>query len=145
LTFAETFEVMQKLKKIDEQTNVLTWFEIPVTDIDRAKKFYETILDIEMVKRADGNDEAVFFPFNPNVIQATSGRITGVLSKTARNSPSNNGTVVYINASPNIQAVLDKVEQAGGKIIASKTKIPAGFIAIIIDSEGNKVGLHAEQ
>lgn len=136
---------MQKLKKIDEQTNVLTWFEIPVTDIDRAKKFYETILDIEMVKRADGNDEAVFFPFNPNVIQATSGRITGVLSKTARNSPSNNGTVVYINASPNIQAVLDKVEQAGGKIIASKTKIPAGFIAIIIDSEGNKVGLHAEQ
>ncbi len=136
---------MQKLKKIDEQTNVLTWFEIPVTDIDRAKKFYETILDIEMVKRADGNDEAVFFPFNPNVIQATSGRITGVLSKTARNSPSSNGTVVYINASPNIQTVLDKVEQAGGKIIAPKTKIPAGFIAIIIDSEGNKVGLHAEQ
>ncbi len=145
MTFAETFEVMQKLKKIDEQTNVLTWFEIPVTDIDRAKKFYETILDIEMVKRADGNDEAVFFPFNPNVIQATSGRITGVLSKTARNSPSSNGTVVYINASPNIQTVLDKVEQAGGKIIAPKTKIPAGFIAIIIDSEGNKVGLHAEQ
>lgn len=136
---------MQKLKKIDGQTNVLTWFEIPVTDIDRAKKFYETILDIEMVKRADGNDEAVFFPFNPNVIQATSGRVTGVLSKTTTNSPSSNGTVVYINASPNIQTVLDKVEQAGGKIITPKTKIPAGFIAIIIDSEGNKVGLHAEQ
>jgi predicted enzyme related to lactoylglutathione lyase len=136
---------MHKLKKIDEQTNVLTWFEIPVTDLDRAKKFYETILDIEMVKRADGNDEAVFFPFNPNIIQATSGRVTGVLSKTERNSPSINGTVVYINASPNIQTVLDKVEQAGGKIVATKIQIPAGFIAIIIDSEGNKVGLHAEQ
>ncbi len=136
---------MQKLKKIDEQTNILTWFEIPVTDIGRAKKFYETILDIEMVKRADGNDEAVFFPFNPNVVQATSGRITGVLSKTERNSPSINGTLVYINASPSIQTVLDKVEQAGGKIIAPKTQILAGFIAIIIDSEGNKVGLHAEQ
>ncbi|SFF54128.1 VOC family protein [Thermoflexibacter ruber] len=136
---------MQKLKKIDEQTNVLTWFEIPVTDIDRAKKFYETILDIEMVKRADGNDEAVFFPFNPNVVQATSGRVTGVLSKTVRNNPSNNGTVVYINASPSIQTVLDKVEKAGGKVIAPKIQIPAGFIAIIIDSEGNKVGLHAEQ
>ncbi|WP_460432120.1 VOC family protein [Arachidicoccus ginsenosidivorans] len=136
---------MQKLKKIDEQTNILTWFEIPVTDIDRAKKFYETILDIEMVKRADGNDEAVFFPFNPNVIQATSGRITGVLSKTTRNSPSSNGTVVYINASPDIQIVLDRVEQVGGKIIAPKTQISAGFIAIIIDSEGNKVGLHAER
>ena len=67
---------MQKLKKIDEQTNVLTWFEIPVTDIDRAKEFYETILDIEMVKRADGNDEAVFFPFHPKFVQATSGRVT---------------------------------------------------------------------
>jgi predicted enzyme related to lactoylglutathione lyase len=98
-----------------------------------------------MIKRADGNDEAVFFPFNSNVIQATSGRITGVLSKTARNSPSGNGTVVYINASPNIQNILDKVEQAGGKVIAPKSQIPAGFIAIIIDSEGNKVGLHAEQ
>jgi hypothetical protein len=136
---------MQKLKKIDEQTNVLNWFEIPVTDIDRAKKFYETILDIEMVKRADGKDEAVFFPFNPNVVQAISGRVTGVLSKTVRNNPSNNGTVVYINASPSIQTVLDKVEKAGGKVIAPKIQIPAGFIAIIIDSEGNKVGLHAEQ
>ncbi len=136
---------MNLLKKIDEITNVITWFEIPVSDIDRAKEFYETILDIEMVKRADGNDESVFFPFNPNVIQATSGRVTGVLSKSVRNNPSGNGTVVYINASPNIQTVLDKVEQAGGKIITPKTQIPAGFIAIIIDMEGNKVGLHAEQ
>jgi predicted enzyme related to lactoylglutathione lyase len=136
---------MQKLKKIDEQTNILTWFEIPVSDIDRAKKFYETILDIEMVKRTDGKDEAVFFPFNPNVVQATSGRVTGVLSKTERNSPSGNGTVVYINASPDIQTVLDKVEQAGGRIIMPRLLIPAGFIAIIMDTEGNKIGLHAEQ
>ena len=136
---------MELLKKIDKSTNVLTWFEIPVTDTERAKTFYETILDIEMVKRADGNDEAVFFPFDPNVVQATSGRITGVLSKTERNSPSGNGTIVYINASPGIQTVLDKVVQAGGKIIAPKTLIPAGYIAIIIDTEGNKIGLHAEK
>jgi len=136
---------MEKLKKIDEQTNVLTWFEIPVSNIDRAKTFYETILDIQMVKRNDGNEEAVFFPFNPAIVQATSGRVTGVLTKTERNSPSGNGTVVYINASPSIQLVLDKVEAAGGKIILLKTQIPAGFIALIIDIEGNKVGLHAEQ
>lgn len=136
---------MQKLKKIDEQTNILTWFEIPVTDIGRAQKFYETILDIKMVKRTDGEDEAVFFPFDPNVIQATSGRVTGVLSKTERNIPSSHGTIVYINASPSIQTVLDKVEKAGGKVISPKIQIPPGFIAIMIDSEGNKVGLHAEQ
>lgn len=136
---------MELLKKIDKNANVLTWFEIPVADTERAKIFYETILDIEMVKRADGNDEAVFFPFDPNIVQATSGRVTGVLSKTERNGPSGNGTVVYINASPNIQTVLNKVEQAGGKIIAPKTLIPAGYIAIILDTEGNKVGLHAEK
>src|SRR5690606_24595356 len=119
---------MTKLQKIDETTNIITWFEIPVTDIDRAQKFYETILDIKMVKRADGEDEAVFFPFNPNVIQATSGRVTGVLSKTERNNPSSNGTIVYINASPNIQIALDKVEQAGGKVIMPRTQIPPGFI-----------------
>ncbi|MDR2271892.1 MAG: VOC family protein [Sphingobacterium sp.] len=137
---------MQKLKKIDEQSNVLTWFEIPVSDIDRAKNFYETILTIEMIKRGDGNDEGVFFPFNPNIVQATSGRVTGVLAKSTQNKPSATGTVVYINASPNIQAVLDKVELAGGKIIEPKQLFgPVGFIAMILDSEGNKIGLHAEK
>ncbi len=136
---------MQKLKKIDAETSILTWFEIPISDTKRAKKFYETILDIKMVIRADGDDEAVFFPYDPGVIQATSGRVTGVLSKTNRNTPSLTGTLVYINASPEIQKVLNKVEQAGGKIIVPKTKMNAGFIAVITDSEGNRVGLHAEQ
>ncbi len=136
---------MQKLQKIDEQTNVLTWFEIPVSDIDRAKTFYETILDIEMIKRGDGEDEGVFFPFNPNIVQATSGRVTGVLAKSNKNKPSDNGTVVYINASPSIQTVLDKVVPAGGKIIEPKQLFgPVGYIAVILDSEGNKIGLHSE-
>ena len=136
---------MTKLKKIDEQTNIVTWFEIPVTDTQRAKKFYEAILDIEMENRKDGENESVFFPYEPNVIQATSGRVTGVLSKSDKNSPSAKGTMIYINASPSIDTVLDKVEKAGGKIIVQKTKIPPGYIAAIIDSEGNKIGLHAEQ
>ncbi|MEQ9442362.1 MAG: VOC family protein [Cyclobacteriaceae bacterium] len=138
---------MQKLKKIDSETNILTWFEIPVTDTHRAKKFYETILDIEMSTRIfpETNEELTFFPYNPAVIQATSGRVTGVLSKSETNKPSGNGALVYINASPSIQLVLDKVAQAGGKIIVEKTEMNAGFIAVIIDSEGNKVGLHAPQ
>jgi predicted enzyme related to lactoylglutathione lyase len=143
--FTCNFLYMSKLKKIDAQTNIVTWFEIPVTDTQRAKKFYETILDIEMENRNDGENESVFFPYDPNVIQATSGRVTGVLSKSAKNSPSANGTMIYINASPSIDTVLNKVEKAGGKIIVQKTKIPPGYIAVILDSEGNKIGLHAEQ
>lgn len=136
---------MSLLSKIDESTNVITWFELPVSDLNRAQTFYETLLDIKMVRRADGEDEAAFFPYNPAVVQATSGRVTGVLTKSQSNRPSESGTVVYLNASPYIQEALNRVEAAGGKILASKTQIPAGYIAIIIDTEGNKVGLHAEQ
>ncbi|SHM46505.1 hypothetical protein SAMN05444266_108172 [Chitinophaga jiangningensis] len=136
---------MQKLQKIDAHTNILTWFEIPAADLDRAKKFYETILDIQMEKRKDGDHESVFFPYDPNVVQATSGRVTGVLAKSERHTPSGEGTVVYINASPSIQAVIDRVADAGGKVLSPKIQIPAGYIAIIQDSEGNKIGLHAEQ
>lgn len=136
---------MQKLKKIDSQTNVLTWFEIPVTDLDRAQQFYETILAIDMIKQGDGANEGVFFPFNPTVVQATSGRVTGVLAKSTT-LPSQQGTIVYLNASPSIQLVLDKVEAAGGQIIEPKQLFgPVGYIAMILDSEGNKIGLHAEE
>lgn len=135
---------MKKLKKIDAQTNVVTWFEIPVIDLKRAKAFYETVLDIIMQERKDGDTDAAFFPYNPDVIQATSGRVTGVLSKSQRNRPADNGTLIYINASPHLQMVLDKVVPAGGKVLCSPLKIPPGYMATILDSEGNKIGLHAE-
>lgn len=136
---------MALLSKIDEHTNVVNWFEIPVNDLDRAQQFYEYLLNIKMVRRGDGDDEGAFFPFNPNVIQATSGRVTGVLAKSLNHSPSNQGTIVYINASPSLQEVLDRVERIGGKVLTGSTQIPAGYIALILDSEGNTVGLHAER
>ncbi|ASW76244.1 bleomycin resistance protein [Chryseobacterium piperi] len=138
---------MKTLKKIDENTNVITWFEIPVSDTGRAKAFYETILDIKMTTRSipETNEELTFFPYDPNIVQATSGRITGVLSKSENNQPSGKGTLVYINAYPEIQKVLDKVEPAGGKIISPPMQMNAGYIAVIIDTEGNRIGLHAEK
>lgn len=137
---------MQKLSKIDATTNILTWFEIPVSDTARAKAFYEQILDIEMHTRTipETNEVLTFFPYDPDVIQATSGRVTGVLTQSGKNSPSSNGTLIYINASPDLQLVLDKVEPAGGKILVPRMQINAGFIAVILDSEGNRIGLHAE-
>jgi len=138
---------MQKLRKIDAQANILTWFEIPVIDTERAKKFYETILDIEMVTKQipQTGEELTFFPYNPDVIQATSGRVTGVLVKSNNSRPSETGVLIYINASPEIQTVLNKVEKAGGQIINPCTQMHFGAIAVIIDTEGNRVGLHAEK
>lgn len=137
---------MANLKKISAETNVITWFEIPVLDSARAKKFYETILDIEMRTESirETNEELTFFPSVPGVIQATSGRVTGVLTKSAESKPSGEGTLIYLNASPEIRTVIDKIEPAGGKVIVPKTKIIAGYIAVFIDTEGNRVALHAE-
>lgn len=137
---------MQKPGKIDTETNVITWFEIPVTDTQRAKKFYETILDVEMrTVQAGDNEELTFFPSDPNVIQATSGRVTGVLTKSPQSKPSADGTLVYLNAYPEIQLVLNRVVPAGGAILTPKHLIKAGYIAVIRDTEGNRIGLHAEQ
>ena len=136
----------QQLSKTDATTNVINWFEIPVTDTDRAKRFYETILDLEMqtLSFPESGEELTFFPYNPEVVQATSGRVTGVLTKSGTARPSIDGTLIYLNASPSIQAVLDRVQPAGGTIITPPTLIKAGFIAIIRDTEGNRIGLHAE-
>ena len=81
---------MQKLNKINKHTNIINWFEIPVLDTARAKKFYEEILDIEMKTLSfdETNEELTFFPYDPNVIQATSGRVTGVLTKSEKAKPS---------------------------------------------------------
>lgn len=134
------------MQKIIEETNAVTWFEIPVTNTARAKKFYETILDIEMNTQflEETKEELTFFPFSPaGIVRATSGRVSGALVKNDRVKPSDHGTTVYINANPTLQKVMDKVEPAGGKIIVSKTKILAGYIAIIQDTEGNRIGIHA--
>ena len=133
------------MQKVIEETNAISWFEIPVADIARAKKFYETILDIEMETQYVGEpkEEVVFFPFLPAIIRATSGRVSGILVKKERNKPSMQGTLVYLNANPSIQEVIDRIEPAGGKIIVPNTKIMAGCIAVIVDTEGNRVGLHA--
>lgn len=135
------------LRKINTENSILTCFEIPISDTKRAKKFYETILGIEMTTRVfeETQEELTFFPFNPNVLQATSGRVTGVLSKSKTRTPSDKGIFVYINASPDLQTVLDRVEKAGGRFVQAKVIAPFGAIATIIDSEGNQIGLHAEQ
>ncbi len=133
------------MQKIIEETNAISWFEIPVIDMTRAKIFYETILDMKMKTQymEETKEEITFFPFSPDVVRATSGRVSGVLVKNNRAKPSHQGTLVYINANPSVGDVLDRIEKAGGKILVPETKIMAGFIAVIIDTEGNRVGLHS--
>ena len=124
---------------MNNSTNSLNWFEIPAKNILRSKKFYESIFSIEMPVHEMFNTKMAFFPMESN-----SGKVTGALAESKDHVPGKTGTMVYLNANPNMESVLEKVEKAGGNIVLSKTDIGEnGFMAFIEDSEGNRVGIHS--
>lgn len=135
------------MEKMGGTANAVNWFEIPVTDVARAQRFYETVLDIQMEHRymEETKEDLVFFPFTPGVVRATSGKVSGALVANDRVKPSDTGTMVYLNATPSITAAVSRVEAAGGKVLQAPFAIQAGLIAVILDTEGNRVGLHAMQ
>ena len=121
--------------------NAISWFEIPTTDLDRAQKFYETIFDIQMVSLNLEQLKMRMFPIeNPM-------NVGGALcfNKEFYKPSSTDGPLIYLNANPDVQNVLDKVEGAGGKIIVPKTEISPeyGHMAVFIDTEGNRIALHS--
>jgi uncharacterized protein len=121
-------------------TNALNWFEIPVTDFERAKKFYEILFDAEIVEMPfpDGR-----YGMLPSDMQNGVG---GAIAQGEWFSPSDKGTVVYLNGGEDLSIPLAKIEDAGGKIVMPKTSIGGnGFMAQFIDTEGNKVALHSMQ
>lgn len=127
---------------MDNNSNSLNWFEIPVTDIERAQKFYETVFDIEMERNDMEQFQMAFFPFQPG-----SGKATGAIVQSQMHIPSEQGAIIYLNADPNLEEVLGKIEGAGGKIVIPKTQITEeyGYMAFFNDSEGNRVALHSQK
>jgi predicted enzyme related to lactoylglutathione lyase len=116
----------------------LTWFEIPVADFDRARRFYGAILEIDLPESIFAGDRIAVFPYErPGV--------GGCLDEGAKRAPSAEGTVVYLDVNGRLDRTLELVRQAGGRVAAPKEALPPGmgFTAQIIDSEGNRVGLHA--
>jgi predicted enzyme related to lactoylglutathione lyase len=118
--------------------SALTWFEIPTADFERARRFYETILATTLGAEAFGPARLAVFPHD----EAGTG---GCLYDGAGLRPSAEGTLVYLDADGRLDGVLERVEAAGGRIAMPKTELPRGmgWMAHIIDSEGNRVGLHS--
>jgi predicted enzyme related to lactoylglutathione lyase len=126
---------------MDKTTNALNWFEIPAVDIQRAKKFYETIFGIQMdLQTMMGIDMASFPMDNGN------GKASGAVVKGEMYKPSMEGAVIYLNANPNMDNVISKIEGAGGKMLMPKTQITPeiGYMAFFADTEGNRVALHSQ-
>ena len=125
---------------MNKDSNALNWFEIPVTDMGRAKHFYQVIFSIHMDEQEMMGMQMAFFPMEDG-----NGKVSGALVKSEHHLPSSFGTLVYLNGNPDLSFVLEKVESIGGSVILPKTLIneQAGFMAIIMDTEGNRVGLHS--
>jgi len=118
--------------------NAINWFEIPAKNFDRAKKFYETVLDIKMMTPFEGIKYAMF----PADMQ--NGEIGGGVVEEQGYEPSQTGTLIYLNGGEDLTVPLSRVEAAGGTIIIPKKSIGAnGFMAMFVDTEGNRIAFHS--
>lgn len=122
-------------------TNAIKWAEIPVSDFDRAKKFYSTIYDFEMPEMMMGPNRMGFLLFDQN------GGIGAAIQHGPGNTPSPDGVRLYLNGGNDLTKVLLRVEQAGGKILVPKIYIGPGLghFATFRDTEGNHVSLHSDE
>lgn len=119
---------------------MISWFEIPVSDMSRAKMFYETVFNIEIKVMDFGGTLMGWFPNKPEGYGAT-----GSLIKQESYVPSDKGSLVYF-VSEDVQTEINRVEAAGGKVYQEKTQISEehGFMAVFVDTEGNRVALHSQ-
>jgi hypothetical protein len=120
--------------------HAITWFEIPVNNYSRAKKFYETVFNQSLSEMAVGNDVLAMLPFD----QENDG-IGGALIKADGYVPSGDGVRIYFPASEDMGLLLDRVEKAGGEVILGKTLISneIGYYAMFQDTEGNRLAFHS--
>jgi uncharacterized protein len=125
---------------MDATTNALNWFEISVTDIARAKKFYEEIFGITMDTQDMMGMKMAYFPAD-----MMGGKVGGGIVESPYHKPSAEGARIYLNANPDLDTVLGKVESAGGAVTMPKTKISdeIGYMAFFTDTEGNAGALHS--
>jgi len=122
--------------------NAISWFEIAATDLNRAQKFYETIFGISMIPMDLPNIKMRMFPLEDMMTQVGGAVVdSGGFHKAS----ATDGPLIYLNGNPDVQNVLDKVVEAGGSIMVPKTEISPeyGYMAVIIDTEGNRIGLHS--
>lgn len=119
--------------------HILTWCEIPVTDINRAKAFYSEMLDVSFLDESMGDFEMAIFSANPALV-------SGALVKGKDYSPSKTGTIAYLNAGDDLIPALDRAVKLGGEVLFPKTAIKdgdCGHFAHVTDSEGNRIGLYS--
>jgi predicted enzyme related to lactoylglutathione lyase len=128
---------------INMENNILGWFEIPVKDMERAMKFYESVFEFKMQRQKMEALDMAWFPWQEDVPGAPGSLVYHEEFYT----PSDKyGVLIYLTTpSGNLNQDLGKVEKAGGKVLIPRTQISDehGFMAVFLDSEGNRIALHS--
>ncbi|NIF70082.1 MULTISPECIES: VOC family protein [unclassified Burkholderia] len=120
-------------------TRAISWFEIPTHDLDRATRFYETLLDKRLKRENFGGSLLAIFEHDD-------GQTGGALVQDPLGSkPAAAGPVLYLDAGESAQAALERARRAGGIVEGAVIELPReiGYIAYVLDTEGNRIGLHA--
>lgn len=118
--------------------NWVSWFEIPATNFERAVQFYNGLFDIELhTVDMMGTKMGIFPADGPS----------GAVVSGEGYTPTENGTLVYLNGGEDLNAALNKITGLGGNVLVPKTHIGdgMGYFAIFTDTEGNKIALHSNQ
>ena len=118
--------------------NAINWFEIPASNFARAVQFYGSVFKAEMHSQEINGIEMAFFP-------ADQDKVGGAVCHGEFYTPSADGSIVYLNGGEDLSDRLSRVEPAGGKVVMPKTKIndEVGYIAMFMDTEGNRVAFHS--
>ena len=122
--------------------DTLCWTDIPVTNLDRAIKFYSAVLGREVRKMSEGGFE---YGLLPHEEQNASGCLcVGADSVGSENKPSQTGPLIYLSVEGRLDDAVNAVKANGGKVLQDRHQIgPHGFRAVIVDSEGNRTALHS--
>jgi predicted enzyme related to lactoylglutathione lyase len=124
------------------ENNMVGWFEITVTDMERAKAFYNAVFNIEVQVQDFGGTLMGWFPFS----EGKSGAAGSLIQNSAYEPSESKGVLIYFS-SEDVKNEINRVEAAGGKVVQLKTQISpdVGYMALFIDSEGNRIALHSRQ
>ncbi len=115
--------------------NAIAWFEIPVSNLDNAQKFYESVLQTTMIEQKMGPSVMLIFPVED---MATS--ISGHLYE-GKPAIDGSGPTIHLTTPAPLEDALERVKSAGGKVISEEVKVPDGRFFYCQDPDGNSLGL----
>ncbi len=122
--------------------NPVVWFEIYVDDMNRAKKFYEEMLHVQLTELPNPTDDGAQMMAFPGDMESKNSA-GGTLVKMDGFKAGNNSTIVYFQ-SEDCAIEEARIEASGGKVI--KPKMPLGEYGNMVlasDTEGNMIGVHS--